>query len=152
MNINKINQQQNFTGAYTSISGYRPWRILWENLATSETVAGGAIYIDVVGKAAEKKLLTLSSQNASLKLNHGDHFFNKVDIDGLPVLLTNEHVKEFESMSTPEKVKQFFNDLFKGRIKFSEPIETKVIETPPGKTLGRVPDECTYKEEGGKLF
>ena len=123
MNVNKVNNQPNFKGAYANFDRFGQE---WSNLLKK----GATTAIDDIGdeftKATTKKGLFLASEQAEFPLGEGSVL--KYDLTHLPVILTNKEAEMFEATkSNPEEQKNFFNTLFKGFIDFKNTIESKNI-------------------------
>jgi hypothetical protein len=108
MNITRVDQQTNFKGAYIRFGDRFRWIKLEKEGAKKITQAELSLELR---RAKSKTELSLFSNNAS-KHNRGDYFASRINLIGLPVLLTDNEAKTYGKFTKAKQKMEFLNELF----------------------------------------
>lgn len=113
MKINSINQSQSFKGVFVNVSGD------YEKLESDSFVQFHPLSVnDLVDNAKNQVTLELTSDSAGMKNKTGDKFFTQVNIEKMPVILTDNDAVKFNSLKHIREQKNFIAETLKSKFKF----------------------------------
>lgn len=113
-NLNN-NQNQSFKGVYLRTNLVKDWELItrdWFYKIPSDQ------FKKEIGSAKRIIDVCASSKESNIKLDEHDYFFTSVKKHLLPIKLTDDDAIKFESISDPNKKRNFLSDLLYQKVQF----------------------------------